>query len=379
MKFIHLSDLHIGKRLIDVSLLEDQRYIFDEILDILGAEQPDAVLIAGDIYDRANPSAEAMELLDYFLNRLSKTGKPVFIVSGNHDSPERLSFARSFLEKGHITISPVYQGHIAPVSLTDEYGEVCLWLMPYVRPETAAPFFGDKAIRNANDAVEAVIGEMEVDPSKRNVIISHQFVTGGTVSDSERKNIGTLENVNAALYAPFDYVALGHLHRPQNIGREDGTMRYSGTPLMYSRSEMDLEKSVTLVEMREKGNISVRTVPLTPRRGMRLARGSFDELIRSGPEPGTGEDYYFIDLTDEEDIPNAAARLRERFPYLLGLHYDNRRTNSAGSIDAPEAVEEKSPMELVRELYQLINKKPMSEEAEGFVLSGMKKVEGLRE
>ncbi|MBS5680363.1 MAG: exonuclease SbcCD subunit D, partial [Clostridiales bacterium] len=326
MKLMHISDLHIGKKLFETSMLEDQRYILNRILDLLDDERPDAVLIAGDVYDRANPTADAMELLDEFLSALALRGICTMIISGNHDSPERLAYARRFLENRNIHISPVYDGHIEPIVLSDAYGEVCFWLMPYVHPDSVGGFFADQTIRNAQDAAQAVIGEMRVDPNKRNVILSHQFIIGGTTSDSERRNIGTLENVDAALYDAFDYVALGHLHRPQNVGRADGTMRYCGTPLVYSRTEMDAEKSVTMVELGEKGKVAVHMRPLTPRRKVRLIRDAFDTLEQTGPEAGIEDDYYFIDLTDEEDIPNAAARLTQRFPNLLALRYDNKRT-----------------------------------------------------
>lgn len=192
MKLLHLSDLHIGRRLMDLSLVQDQRFIFDQILSIMDREQPDAVLIAGDVYDRSAPSAEAMELLDDFLQGLADRGKPVLIIAGNHDSSERLSFARSFMARSLIHVSPVYDGHIEPLVLRDEYGPITFWLMPYVHPDNAARFFPDKTIRTAHEAAEAVIGEMAVDPGQRNVILSHQFIVGGTTSESERRSIGTL-------------------------------------------------------------------------------------------------------------------------------------------------------------------------------------------
>ena len=219
---------------------------------------------------------------------------------------------------------------------------------------------------------------MQVDTARRNVIVSHQFIVGGTSCDSERRNIGTLENVDASLYDAFDYVALGHLHRPQDVGRANGTMRYCGTPLVYSRSELDTEKSVTMVKLGEKGEISTYTIPLTPKRKVRLIRGAFDELMRVGPEKDAGDDYYFIELTDEEDVPNAAARLRERFANLLTLNYDNKRTRSFCAVDSPEDAAEKQPIELMEELYELMHKEPMSEDAVRFVQETMKKVGGMQ-
>ena len=362
----------------EVFLLEDQKYIVDQILSIIDDERPDAVLIAGDIYDRTNPNAEAMELLDELLVQLAQRKASVMIISGNHDSPERLSYARRFFEHSRIYISPVYDGHIEPITLSDEYGEVDFWLMPYVHPDSVGGFFAKKTIRNAQEAAEAVIGEMQVDTARRNVIVSHQFIVGGTSCDSERRNIGTLENVDASLYDAFDYVALGHLHRPQDVGRANGTMRYCGTPLVYSRSELDTEKSVTMVKLGEKGEVSTYTVPLTPKRKVRLIRGTFDELMRVGPEKDAEDDYYFIELTDEEDVPNAAARLRERFANLLTMNYDNKRTRSFCAVDSPEDAAEKQPIELMTELYELMHKEPMSEDAVRFVQETMKKVGGMQ-
>ncbi|MDO4475995.1 MAG: exonuclease SbcCD subunit D [Lachnospiraceae bacterium] len=379
MKLMHISDLHIGKRLMDVSLLEDQKYILEQILDIMDREQPDALLIAGDVYDTARPSIEAVELMDFFLTQLARREKPVFIISGNHDSAERLTYARSFLAQSRIYISPVYNGHIEPIRLADEWGVVCFWLMPYVNPDHAAAYFPDQRIRNADEAARAVLSEMQPDRSLRNVILSHQFIVGGTTSDSERKSVGTLEDVSAQYYEAFDYVALGHLHRPQNVGRSDGTMRYCGTPLKYSRSECSNEKTVTMVEMDAKGEMTVSQCPLHPLRELRLVRGGFDALMQEGPEAGAEQDFYFVDLTDEEDIPNAAARLRERFPNMLAMRYDNKRTRSFQMVDAPEELEEKSPMQLMEELFVLIHKEEMSAEARQFVTETMKKVEGFKE
>lgn len=378
MKLMHISDLHIGKRLLELSMLEDQRYILNQILELLDDERPDALLIAGDIYDRANPTADAMELLDDFLSALAQRGVCTMIISGNHDSPERLAYARRFFENRNIHIAPVYHGHIEPIVLSDVHGEVCFYLMPYVHPDSVGAFFMDKTIRNAQDAAQAVIGEMEIDSGKRNVILSHQFIIGGTTSDSERRNIGTLENVDAALYDAFDYVALGHLHRPQNVGRGDGTMRYCGTPLVYSRTELNTEKSVTMVELGKKGEVAVRTLPLTPKRKVRLIRDTFDHLEQNGPEAGAEDDYYFIDLTDEEDVPNAAARLIRRFPNLLALKYDNKRTRSFATMDLQEETQEKTPMEQMMGLYRFIQNSDMSEEAVRFVHENMQKLEGMR-
>lgn len=375
MKLMHLSDLHLGKRLIDYSLIEDQQYILDQIIDIAERERPDAVLIAGDVYDRAVPPVEAVRLFDGFMDEITRRGIALLIISGNHDSEDRLAYAGRQLRKSGVYISPVYDGKIDRVTLSDAFGDVNFYLMPYVHPENVRRYFEDREIANANDAAAAILGSLGADFGGRNVILSHQFIGGGETSDSERRSVGTLEDVDAALYAGFDYVALGHLHKPQNIGRADGTMRYSGTPIRYSRSELYTDKSVTMVELGAKGDVRVRELPLAPLRGMRELKGSFDELMAAGPAPGAEEDFYFIVLTDAEDIPNAAVRLRETFGHVLELSYDNARTRSEVTADMPENIEEKSPEELLRELFSKQNGVEMSDEALAFVREQMKKIE----
>ena len=380
MKLMHLSDLHLGKRLMEVSLQEDQTYILNQIEQIAAEERPQAVLIAGDVYDRSNPSAEAMTLFAGFLHRLTVLGCTVLVISGNHDSSERVAYLGELVRDNGVHLSPVYNGHIEPVTLRDENGEVRFYLMPYIHPETVRQFFPEAEITGQNDAVRTVIEEMNPDPSCRNVVLSHQFISGSTFDDPEQRAVGTLDNVDASLYDAFDYAALGHIHRPQSAGRSDGTMRYCGSPLKYSQREAGTEKSVTLAELGRKGEIRLRQRPLKPLREMRPVRGAFDDLIERGPEPGTEDDYFFITLTDEEDITNAAAQLRQRFGRVLAVDFDNERTRSGGRIIPGQGeAERRNPIELLTELYRITHRTEMSDEARAFAERAMRETEGFDE
>ena len=380
MKLMHLSDLHLGKRLMDVSLLEDQRYILDQIVQIAEEERPQAVLIAGDVYDRSNPSAEAMTLFAGFLHRLAVPGRTVLVISGNHDSSERVAYLGELVRERGVCLSPVYEGHIEPVCLRDENGEVRFYLMPYIHPEAARRYFPEAEIANANDAARIVLEEMDPDPSCRNVELSHQFISDSAFDDPDQRAVGTLDCVDASLYEAFDYVALGHIHRPQAAGRADGTMRYCGSPLKYSRREAAVQKSVTLVDLGPKGDVRQWQRPLKPLREVHAVRGAFDDLIEQGPEAGTEKDWFFITLTDEEDIANASAQLRQRFGRVLALDYDNARTRAGGSILPGRAeAEQKQPIELLMELYRAMHHAEMSEEALAFAERAMRETEGFDE
>lgn len=267
MKLIHLSDLHLGKRVNDFSMLEDQQYILAEILQIIDREKPDGVLIAGDVYDKSVPSAEAVALLDDFLVRLSKRELRIFVISGNHDSPERMAFGGRLMERSGVHLAPVYDGRVEPVVLTDEYGPVKLYLLPFVKPSHVRRCFPEREIATYTDAVAAAVEAMGVDTAVRNVLVTHQFVTGAARCDSEELSVGGTDNVDASVFDPFDYVALGHIHGPQQVGRE--TVRYCGTPLKYSFSEAGHKKSVTVVELGAKGSVTIRTIPLKPPAGQR--------------------------------------------------------------------------------------------------------------
>ena len=365
MKLFHLSDLHLGKRLNEFNLLEDQEYILRVILGLLDEEKPDAVLLAGDIYDKAVPSAEAVQLFDFFLRRLAERGLQVFVISGNHDSPERIAFGSRLMDPSGIHMSPVYDGAVRPISLRDEWGEVKIYMLPFLKPAHVRRFFPEAEIGSYTDAMRTVIEAMDVDPAARNLLVTHQFVTGAARSESEELSVGGTDNVDASVFDRFDYVALGHIHSPQSVERE--SLRYCGTPLKYSFSEARQEKSVTVVELGRKGELRLRTLPLTPLRELRELRGSYMELTALSSYQGTKrEDYLHITLTDEEDIPDAIGKLRVIYPNLMKLDYDNTRTRRSQTISGAEEQARKTPLELFDELYEKQNNQPMSEEQRRF-------------
>ena len=367
MKLIHLSDLHIGKRVNEIPMIEDQGYILDQILQIIDEEQADAVLIAGDVYDKSIPSAEAVMLLDDFLCHLAQQNIPVFLISGNHDSPERLAFGNRLMEDCGVHISPVYDGNVSAISLEDKYGTVDFWLLPFLKPAHVKRYFPDAGIESYTDALRTAVAHMDIDPTKRNVLLTHQFVTGAATCDSEEISVGGSDNVDASVFADFDYVALGHIHGPQNIGSNQ--IRYCGTPLKYSFSEEHHHKSVTVVELGPKGQLELKLRPLTPKHDLRSIRGTFAELTDKAFYSNTvTDDYLQIILTDEEDVPEAIGKLRIIYPNLMKLTYDNTRTRTNRVIDGAEDVKRKSPIQLFEELYELQNNQPMSEEQHQFAL-----------
>ena len=360
MKLIHLSDLHLGKRVCEMSMLEDQAYILREILGIVEDTRPDALLISGDVYDKSVPSAEAVTVFDDFLCRLAARKLPVLIISGNHDSPERLSFGGRLMEGSGIHISPVYDGTVRPITLRDGFGEVHFWLLPFLKPVHVRQFFPEENIESYTDACAAAVAHMPLNKEERNVILVHQFVTGAETCGSEELSVGGTDNVDASVFADFDYVALGHIHRPQNGG--SNKIRYCGTPLKYSLSEVDHHKSVTLVELGAKGELHLELIPLHPKHDLREIRGSFAQLTDMDYYKNTAaEDYLHIILTDEEDIPEAAGKLRAIYPNYLHISYDNTRTRTDQVVDCAENVQRKSKLELFDELYQLQNNQPMSD------------------
>ncbi len=366
MKFIHLSDLHLGKRVNEYSMLEDQEYILKKILQIVTAEDPDGVLIAGDVYDKPIPPAEAVQLFDDFLVQLAKLKKEVFVISGNHDSPERMAFGGRIMDAGGIHISPVYNGEVRPFSMTDAYGTVDVYLLPFIKPVHVRRFT-EEEIGSYTAAVAYAISRMPLQDGHRKLLVTHQFVTGASRSESEEISVGGADNVDANVFAPFDYVALGHIHSPQNCGSD--TVRYCGTPLKYSFSEAGDKKSVTVVELREKGNTAYRTIPLVPKHDLVELKGSYAELTLKSFYENTSwqEDYTHITLTDEDDIPDAVGKLRTIYHRLMKLDYDNRRTRSQAQIEAAEGTETKTPLELFADFYDLQNNQPMNPEQAAFM------------
>lgn len=363
MKIMHLSDLHIGKKVNEYSMLQDQIYILKEILRIIDNEKVETVIIAGDVYDRSLPPNEALELFDEFLYQLSSRNVNVFVISGNHDSPERISYGGRMMTENKIFLSPVYDGNVKPISLNDDYGEVNFYLLPFIRPADIRRYFPDENIENYTDAVKVAIDNMNVDFSERNILITHQFVTGAELSESEDIIVGGTDNVSGEVFDGFDYVALGHIHREQTVDKDN--IRYCGTPLKYSFSEAKHIKSVTILDFKDKENIKYSKIPLTPLRDMREIRGTYDELtLKSNYENTNVDDYLHITLTDEEDIPDAIGKLRSIYPNIMKLDYDNLRTRGSGIVDAIENIESKSPFELFADLFKQQNNQDMSEEQE---------------
>ena len=366
MKLFHLSDLHLGKRLYEFSLLEDQRYILQQILNLVDQEHPDGVMLAGDLYDKSVPSAEAVQLFDWFLNALAKRDTAVFAISGNHDSAERVAFGAGLMGERGVHFSPIYDGDVKKVSLQDEYGTVHIWLMPFVKPITVRQALENQKIDNYQSAVEAVIEHMNIDAKERNVLLAHQFVTGAVPCDSEEINVGGLDQISAETFDAFDYVALGHIHSPQKVGRE--TVRYCGTPLKYSFSEAEQKKSVTVVDLDEKGWVELHQLPLEPLRDLRKIRGTYEEVMdKTFYDSFNRMDYMHVTLTDETDIPDGLTKLRTIYPNIMQLEYDNRRTRMEQELAGAKDREQKSVLELFEEFFEKQNNQAMGEEQKTFV------------
>lgn len=367
MKLLHLSDLHLGKRLNEYSMLEDQEYILKKIINVIDVEKPVAVIIAGDIYDKSIPSAEAVKLFDDFLVSLAKRKLEVFVISGNHDSAERIAFGSRIMDASGIHLSPVYDGKVMPITLSDEFGDVCFYMLPFVKPANVRRFYEDEEIISYTDAIQCAVSHMSIDSEKRNVLVTHQFVTGARRSESEDISVGGTDNVDATVFESFDYVALGHLHSPQNCSSEK--IRYCGTPLKYSFSEAKDQKSVTIVELGAKGSLSVRETTLVPMREMVEIKGKYNDIMQKRFYENTSyqNDYTHVTLTDEEDIVDAIGKIRTVYHNLMKLDYDNKRTRTTSQIDGATDVETKSPLELFSDLYELQNNQPMSDEQKVFV------------
>ena len=366
MRFAHISDLHIGKRVNDFSMLEDQRYILDEIIKIITQQKADAVLVAGDIYDKTQPSAEAVALCDDFFYALAELDKHIFIISGNHDCPERIAYGARIMENCKFHIASVYNGNIKKVSLSDEEGQVNVYLLPFIKPAVIRPYFENERIESYNDALRAVIEKAGLCRDERNVLVAHQFVTGASRCDSEDITVGTLDNVDVNIFDGFDYVALGHIHGPQQAGRPE--VRYCGSPLKYSFSEIKQQKSVTIADVKKSG-VEIKTIPLEPKRQMRRLKGAFDELAQVQQHLFNNDDYMYITLTDEQDIPDAIGRLRTFYPNIMKLDYDNVRTRGERAEFDRQASQsrERQPLEMFEELYELQNNQPMDEQQRAYI------------
>ena len=382
MKLMHLSDLHLGKRLNEFSLLEDQSFILQQLVELVRSEQPDCVLLAGDIYDKPVPPAEAVTLFDDFLNKLAQL-TTVCVTSGNHDSAERLAFGAQLMREGGVHFCGLYTGEPQCVTLQDAYGSVHIYLLPFLKPahvRHCLPPTEVEQVTTYHEALRCAVERLHINAAERNVLVAHQFVTGAQTAGSEAVNVGGVDNIGAEVFAAFDYTALGHIHRAQNVGSE--RVRYSGTPLKYSFAEWQQEKSVTLVELGEKGRVSVTALPLAPLRDLRKLRGSYEELMSKDfydelPKDSDGllRDVYHLTLTDEEDVPDAVQKLRSVYKNLLQLEYDNKRTRTDNAIEGAERVVEKSPLELMEEFYQLQNNQALSEKQRAYLQGLLEKEE----
>lgn len=361
MRFAHLSDLHIGKRVNGFSMIEDQKYILNQVVEIIKREEVEAVILAGDIYDKTIPSAEAVQVLDDFLIQLSNLNLPIFVISGNHDSAERLSFGARVLRKSQIYISELYNGEITPITLEDEYGKIHVYLMPFLKPALVRQALGREEIVTYQDAVEMAIHQIPLKEEDRNILVAHQFVIGASKSDSEEVSVGGLDQISHTLFESFDYTALGHIHGPQHIGKE--TIRYCGTPLKYSFSEEAHTKSVTIIDLEQKGKTTIRMVPLIPMRDMRKIRGKYEEIISQALVDNRSlEDYIQITLTDEEDVLNGLENLRKIYPNIMRFEYDNKRTREQNELTNTVVIEQRSELELFEEFYFLQNNQEISKE-----------------
>ncbi len=349
MRFLHLADLHLGKQMNDVSLLPDQEFILEQIVSIADNERVDAVLIAGDVYQRSSPQAEVMAQFDRFVSQLAEQGRKVFIISGNHDSAQRISYFSSLIKFAGVYVTEAFNGKPQSVTLHDKAGDLIIWMLPFLRPSQVKRWLPEEKIITYQDAMEAVLRQTPIDPKKRNILLCHQFITGCETSDSEERAVGGLDNIDASVFDGFDYVALGHIHKAQKVQRE--TLRYAGSPLKYSFSEVTHKKSVVIVDAERKDDISMRTIPLYPLHDVRLLEGTIDELMHQD----YSEDYLWITIHDEMVPPDARVTLSTNFPNMMKFSVANSKTKVDMDVLATQSMENKSIPELFSDFYRLQN------------------------
>ena len=375
MKFLHLADFHIGKRVNEFSMIEDQRYILTELLGIIDEQKVEAVLIAGDVYDKVVPSAEAVTLLSEFLGKLGQRNLQVFVISGNHDSAERIAFGAELMRYSGVHMAKPFSGVPECIKLQDDYGNINIYMLPFIKPAYVRNVYPEEEINSYEDAVKIVMEHTKLNQDERNILLAHQFVKGASTCDSEDISIGGMDEVSASNFDEFDYVALGHLHGPQKVGRD--YIRYAGTLLKYSFSEVSHKKGALIVEVKEKGNLKVTNIPIKPLYDMREITGKYAEIVEKDfYKDFSREDYIHITLTDEEDVPNAVGRLRAVYPNIMKLDYDNARTREAREIAVVTDVEEKTPLQLFEEFYELQNNQEMSDVQKTFVAELMDSITG---
>lgn len=356
MKFMHLGDLHLGRSLGDFDLMEDQKYILDQILGIIDRKKIDGVLIAGDVYDRAVPSEAATNLLDYFLNSLAGRGICTFMISGNHDSDDRLGYGSRLFEANRVYISAKYGGTLYQKTVEDEWGEIHVWLLPFVKASQVRHFYPDEKIESYDAAMRTILRHADVDPEKRNIIVAHQFVAGrgsdpvlGGSEGAGTRSVGLVEKIGADCFDLFDYAALGHIHSPQSVGREE--VRYAGSPLKYSLSEAGSSKSVPVITLGKKGSVSIEIVDLIPMRDLRHLKGPMKKLL-DRENVYRPEDFIYATLTDEDMIGDAMGILQQTYPNTIKIDYENSHTREAENIDITEAANHRSFQELIRDFYE---------------------------
>lgn len=358
MKIMHIGDLHLGRSLGEYDLKDDQQYMLDQLLKMIDDRSVDAVLIAGDVYDKAVPSEAATMMLDYFLSSLAKRQVYTYMISGNHDSDERLNYGSGLFETNRIFISTKYEGKLYKKTLKGENEEIDIYLMPFVKASQVKRYHPEKTINTYDDAVRAIIDSAEIDPSRCNMIVAHQFVTGKSddpdLSGSESlgtQSVGTVEKIGYNCFDLFDYAALGHIHSPQQVGRKE--VRYSGSPLKYSLSEVNREKSVTLITVKGKGDVDIELLPLKPMRNVRHLKGKLHDLLDKSNVTDPN-DYIYATLTDEDIISDAMNIFRTVYPNTVKIDYDNSHTREVEQVDISKIAENRSFDDLISDFYRQI-------------------------
>ena len=365
MRLMHLSDLHLGKSIMEESLIENQRYILNEIIEIVNNKKVDVVLIAGDVYDKAIPSVEAVRLFSEFLSRLYKMNIKVFVIAGNHDSKDRLSFGNELFVDNGIYIEGVFNGSLRSVELEDDNGKILIYMLPFIKPYDVKGFYSGVEINSYNDAVKVIIDNTKIDKSVRNVIMVHQFVTANGVefddSEVEALSLGGIDNVDVSLFDDFDYVAMGHIHRGQRLLKDN--VRYAGSPLKYSFSEVNHKKSVPIIDIGKKGDIDIEYVDLVPFRDMRVIKGKLDNLLCDDVvRLGNVDDYICAIITDDDYVMDVIGKLRSVYKNVLKVEYQNKRSLSNNNVMNVIDVDKKSEIELFNEFYLKQNNIEMDEE-----------------
>ena len=365
MKIMHLGDLHIGKSLGDFDLYEDQKYILEQVLNLIKEKSVDALLIAGDVYDKAIPGEKSVQLLDYFLKRLVETGIKTYMISGNHDSDERLNFGSSLFESNHIYINSKFNGILKKYSLYDEFGELNIYLLPFVKASQVQHFFPEEKIDSYDMAVRTIIKHSDFDACKRNILVAHQFVAGKDdpeIAGSEGlsvHNVGMVEKIGYGSLAEFDYVALGHIHSPQSVGLKH--IRYCGSPLKYSLSEVNNNKSVPIITFKDKGEVLVEFAPLLPMRDIRHLRGNIKNLLDK-KNISCENDFIYATLTNEDIVNDAMGIFREYYPNTVKIDYDNSHTKEIENVDITRITQNKTFDELIKDFYMQMYSCDMGEE-----------------